>query len=81
MSSKKKVEKAIGSMDSMAERLHRYSFPTDSIDSNLRKFSRDVFLIIVSVFGSLSGFVQGFTITLSGMHFQIILLLLDDSEI
>lgn len=71
MTTKIKVEKALGrSMDSITERLHRYSIPTDSIDNNLRKISRDVFLIIVSVFGSLSGLVQGFTITLSGMYFS-----------
>ena len=41
--------------------------PSYSIDQNLRKISRDDYLTIVSVFGSLSGLVQGFITTLSGM--------------
>ena len=50
----------------------RFSFlpswkPSDSIDQNLRKISRDDYLTIVSIFGSLSGMVQGFLTTLSGM--------------
>ena len=41
--------------------------PSYSIDQNLRKISRNDYLTIVSVFGSLSGLVQGFITTLSGM--------------
>jgi MFS family permease len=41
--------------------------PTDSIDQNLRKISRDDYLTIVSIFGSLSGLVHGFLTILSGM--------------
>ena len=41
--------------------------PSDSIDQNLRKIPRDNYLTIVSIFGSLSGLVQGFVTTLSGM--------------
>lgn len=51
---------------------NRFSFlpswkSSDSIDQNLRKISRDDYLTIVSLFGSLSGLVQGFLTTLSGM--------------
>ena len=41
--------------------------PTESFDHNLRKINRDDYLTIVAVFGSLSGLVQGFLTTLSGM--------------
>ena len=41
--------------------------PSESFDHNLRKISRDDYLTIVAVFGSLSGLVQGFLTTLSGM--------------
>jgi MFS transporter, SP family, major inositol transporter len=41
--------------------------PTDSIDQNLRKISRDDYLTIVSIFGSLCGLVHGFLTILSGM--------------
>ena len=39
----------------------------DPLDQLMRKISRDQFLILVATFGSLSGAIQGFITTLSGM--------------